>query len=184
MKYKIYLAGPFFNKESRALIQKLLDNLEINGHEIFSPMRDGIMCPKDASLEKRKEVFKLDCLKIDWADCVVAILDYPLPIQQDLIMKERTPEGISKEISIILPDSGTIFEIGYAFGLNQHQIIQKPIIGYTEKKSGYNLMISEALDFLAYDLLTLETIICMFQNGKKDQISELKKQFQRDLLEY
>jgi len=133
----IYLAGPFFNEQSKAVLYKILACLEGQlGHKVWAPMRDGILCPKDANREMRLKVFNLNCEQLHWADCVVALLDYPLPIHQTLLLRTKSPEGTSKDTPTHLPDPGTIFEIGYVAGLNAAAKQYRFVIGYKQQASG------------------------------------------------
>lgn len=135
---RIFLAGPFFNNECSKVLTNLLNFLEHNLHyTVFCAMRDGCLVPKDATEETRQKYFLLDVTKTQWADCLVALLDYPLPVYQKLILQEKTPEGISQN-SILLPDIGTVFEMGLAYAY------EKPIIGFAKDIQSLNLMLAQS----------------------------------------
>ena len=183
---QIYLAGPFFNKESKDVLGTILGCLEEQlGHQVWAPMRDGILCTKDADREMRRRVFVLDCERLHWAECVVALLDYPLPIQQQLLLRERTPEGASKDTPIFLPDPGTIFEIGYTVGMNKSDMTTqyRCVIGYKSQGFGSNLMIAEACDCIVSNLTELERVMPLVVNQDEDALLLLKTQWQKELSE-
>ncbi len=186
---KIYLAGPFFNTESKKVMAKLCTFLEKMGHEVFSPMRDGFECEKNALTERRKEVYDLDTKKILWADVVVACLDNPLPIYQQVILSERTPEGIRRELPISFPDMGTIFEIGFAVGVsatNPADLIDIPVVGYSIQQDasvGFNLMITESLTGLANSHEELFTILDLIKAGEFQTLRTAKEAKQIPLSE-
>ena len=173
---KIYLAGPFFNTESKKVMAKLCTFLEKLGHEVFSPMRDGIECEKDALTERRQEVYDLDTKKILWADVVVACLDNPLPIYQQVILAERTPEGMRRELPISFPDMGTVFEIGYAKA-TKRRFTKPGIIAYSvqqDARVGFNLMITEAVDGFANSLEELFNLIELVEANDEETLAVLK----------
>lgn len=95
-KYKVYIAGPFFNKEERDRMDRLKEYLtRFKDFEFFFPM-DSIVA-KATELpnhEWAKKVFESDKDEILKSDMVIAIYD--------------------KHYS----DSGTAWELGYAYGLN------------------------------------------------------------------
>lgn len=181
---RIYLAGPFFNKESKEVVQMLRDKLEQLGHNVWSPMHDGITCPKNADRRMRQKVFHLDCERLHRVDCVVALLDYPLPIHQQLFLRTRTPEGISNDTPVSFPDSGTVFEIGYFNGLRETGLLDYGyIIGYT-RTSGFNLMVTEACDCVVSDLTQLQRAMEFVAVQDDDALLLLKIQYaQGDLKE-
>lgn len=101
-KNRIYLAGPFFNEQQvKRLddIQVLLEQNETIG-DIFRPASAEYTDAKVGSFEWQSAVFKHDINNINVSDVVVAMLDYK--------MEENEPE----------PDSGTVWECGYAFANN------------------------------------------------------------------
>jgi len=84
----IYLAAPFFNPEQIERVRVLEEFIEsIPGILLHSPMRDGVICPKDAVPQYQQAVFDVNVETIKVSDIIVAILD--------------------------APDSGTIYEAGY-----------------------------------------------------------------------
>ncbi|MDM5339581.1 nucleoside 2-deoxyribosyltransferase [Fictibacillus enclensis] len=101
-KVRVFIAGPFFDQEQIARIQRLENALSRNPQvaEFYSARFHQNQQYPWGSKEWRKVVFNLDLYALRRADVVVAIHDY---------------EGKST-------DSGTAFELGYAYAY------QKPII--------------------------------------------------------
>lgn len=121
---KIYLAGPFFNDQQVLLVKDLENFLESKGHRLYSPMKDGGLLKKGDSPSTKVRIFAENVGAIKWSDLVVAIID------------DR--------------DSGTIWEMGYAFGIN------KPVIAFTNKGYGLNVMLTEAVYSFCKDKNELE----------------------------
>jgi len=99
---KVFIAGPLFSQAEREFNIKVDEKLREHGFETFLPQRD--VGKLDELLVKEGKrayfmIFERDLKGLDWANAVVAILDGP-----DV-------------------DSGTAFEVGYAFAKG------KPVIG-------------------------------------------------------
>lgn len=89
-EFLVYLASPFFNDEQVARVKKVEQIIEsIDGVKCFSPMRDGTVCPPDATREIRRKAFDSNIVSIKDCQLVVAIIDDK--------------------------DTGTTFEMGMAF---------------------------------------------------------------------
>lgn len=100
----IYLASPFFNDEQREKVKLLESIIEKSGNvTLFSPSRDGEVCPPNASEEQQDRAFQSNIVSITKAQLVVAIIDYTsvVSVEGNIPMKKS--------------DDGTIFEIGMAF---------------------------------------------------------------------
>jgi len=89
---KLYFAGPLFSAAERSWNAELAAALRDGGHTVFLPQEQEQEPGKDAA-----KIFGTDVGGIDGADVLVAIMDGPDP------------------------DSGTVWECGYAFG-------KKPIV--------------------------------------------------------
>lgn len=174
----IYIAGPFFNSESKLVLTSILTTLESLGYKCWIPMRDGITCPKNTDRAQRLKVFRLDCEQLHWAECVVALLDYPLPIHQQLLLREKTPEGVSKDTPTSLPDPGTVFEIGYVNGLNNTEEKYRYVIGYANNP-GFNLMVAEACDCIVSNSAELVRTMEVVSMGDDEGLKLLKIQYQK-----
>lgn len=114
---KIYLASPFFNEYELECVQRAEKILFGRGFTVFSPrlneVRDEITS-KDPAWGL--ETFSNDRRFIDWADAVVALYH----------------GGYS--------DSGTAWEIGYAYGAHKPVIV---VHVTQDPDNGSNLMIHE-----------------------------------------
>ncbi|MCK6258228.1 nucleoside 2-deoxyribosyltransferase [Fictibacillus sp. KIGAM418] len=134
---RVFIASPFFDKEQLERIQRLENALTRNPYvsEFYSARFHQNQQYPWGSKGWRKVVFNLDLYYLRRADVVVVIHDY---------------EGLCT-------DSGTAFELGYAFAF------QKPIILIKEKTSVPNLMLIESLhayltkadDIASYDFLRM-----------------------------
>ncbi|CAJ1227513.1 nucleoside 2-deoxyribosyltransferase [Levilactobacillus zymae] len=133
----IYLAGPFFDDEQLERIgraeQALAQNPQV-GH-VFSPRAHEVRDFEMGTPAWCAKTFKMDTDQIDAADVVVALADY-----------------VDDQV-----DSGTAFEIGYAY--HSHT----PVILVHEKDNIVNLMLAESLqaylthtdDLVTYDFAQL-----------------------------
>lgn len=109
---RVYLASPFFNDLEVMYVEKVEKILKEKGLEVFSPMRNQ---RPDLTPETRQwsvEIFRNDVKFIDWSEVVVAIYHGNYS------------------------DSGTAWELGYAYGTN------KPVIVIHVGKES-NLMVHE-----------------------------------------
>ena len=116
---RVFIASPFFNQEQIDRVQRLENALMRNPYvmDIFSARFHQFEQLKFGSKEWRRATFHNDLKFLRRADVVVAVHDF---------------EGSNV-------DSGTAFEIGYAYAM------QKPIILINEKGSTINLMLSDSL---------------------------------------
>ena len=110
---KVYLASPFFNDTELQRVLEVTAILESKGLTVFSPMENQFGDKHEVGTSAWSlATFNNDKKFIDWADVVVAIYDGNYS------------------------DSGTAWEIGYAYGT------QKPVIVVQVGESS-NLMIHE-----------------------------------------
>ena len=111
---KIYMAGPLFSAAELAFNRELASLLRGHGHEVFLPQEH----------EQRKDlpaaIFESDVRGLDWAEVVVACLDGPDP------------------------DSGTCWELGYAYGKNKPSIVYRTDFRLFEGTDPINLMMTES----------------------------------------
>lgn len=126
---RIYLASPFFNQDQLERVEKVEKILDDKFQMVFSPRKAQYDDLEFGSVEWRTEVFLNNQKHIDHADVVVAIYDGE--------------------------DSGTMWEIGYAYGKGV------PVVVFKENpEQPLNLMISDSLhsyidgfkELEAYDL--------------------------------
>jgi len=141
---KIYFAAPLFTMAERQWNWLLAAELRKLGHEVFLPQDNE---PRDLTAEN---IFKSDVAGIEWAEVVVAVMDGPDP------------------------DSGTCWEVGYAYAKG------KPIITVRTDFRGsgegglapFNLMLSESST-----VLNLNSLIYASTSGVADIISFRLKHF-------
>ena len=140
---KIYLAGPFFNDAQNSWMDKLESKCEQLKVPYFSPRKAGYDI-KDGW----RTIFNADWKNILKNDLVLANINWDLPENQELMIASsefnqykdicNKPHGI--EVAKF-PDSGTIWEIGFAYG---NKI---PAIAYSQKPiNKINLMITESVE--------------------------------------
>ena len=97
---KVYLAGPFFNKKERIIIERVHKILKEKGLNVFAPMEHFIENGENMSNRKwGKAVFKMDVEAIDECDIVVCVY-YGM-----------------------YSDTGTAWELGYAYAKNKPVIL-------------------------------------------------------------
>lgn len=132
---KLYLASPFFTEEQVEREERLKAKLRGLGITVLSP-KEFCFCPPDASDELREKTFKDNLKHIEEADAIFAITNGK--------------------------DMGTIFEAGYAYGIN------KPIIYFCERLSGqFNLMLAQSGSVvLTNDSFTLDDIESALSGNK------------------
>ncbi|MCM0582344.1 nucleoside 2-deoxyribosyltransferase [Weissella diestrammenae] len=113
---KVYLAGPFFDDEQIARLERVEAALQANPtvESFYSPFRDSFDDYEFGSKAWAKVVFESDRQHLHDADVVVGIVDY----DQDYV------------------DPGTAWELGYA-GMQG-----KKVVIFKEKEGGINIMIS------------------------------------------
>lgn len=111
---RIYFAGPLFTAAERDWNVALAAALRGAGHEVFLPQEQEP--GKDAA-----GIFATDVGGIDWAECLVAIMD-----------------GAD-------PDSGTCWEVGYAYRSKPIVLVRTDIRRNAGSgDSGYNPMLTES----------------------------------------
>jgi nucleoside 2-deoxyribosyltransferase len=113
---KIYMAGPLFSTAELAFNSTLAGLLRERGHEVFLPQEH----------EQRKDlsaaIFASDVKGLDWAEAVVACLD-----------------GAD-------PDSGTCWELGYAYARQKLTIVYRTDFRLFKGSDSINLMMTESAD--------------------------------------
>jgi nucleoside 2-deoxyribosyltransferase len=111
---RIYFAGPLFTAAERDWNATLAAALRTAGHEVFLPQEQEP--GKDAP-----GIFATDVGGIDWAECLVAIMD-----------------GAD-------PDSGTCWEVGYAYRKKPIVLVRTDMRRNAGSGgSGYNPMLTES----------------------------------------
>jgi nucleoside 2-deoxyribosyltransferase len=96
---RVYLASPFFNQLEVMYVQKVEAILKKKGLEVFSPMKNQMEDLEAGTRHWSIETFRNDVKFIDWAEVVVAVYHGNYS------------------------DSGTAWELGYAYGTNKPVIV-------------------------------------------------------------
>lgn len=121
-KVNIYLAGPLFSHAEINFNALLRDKLVLRGFSVFLPQEDGCDNTITRLEDKQKSTFKKDIQAIDNCDLVVAILDGGSDV-----------------------DSGTAWEIGYAYSINKPVFGLKTDFRTLGPEGNVNLMIEYSL---------------------------------------
>lgn len=96
---RVYLASPFFNPKEVDYVEQVEKILAEKGLEVFSPMRNQYEHLDAGTRHWSIEIFRNDVKFIDWSEIVVAIYHGNYS------------------------DSGTAWELGYAYGTNKPVIV-------------------------------------------------------------
>ena len=160
-KYKVYMAGPFFNDEQIKWEKTLFDGLSKLNVEILRPFSSEVNAEEGKSLtiEQADAIFKFDHDMLEEADFVIGVLD-------DF-------------------DSGTIWELGYMYALKKPVFVVYQAAGdiksvsnaisFDGEKAFANLMITQSWTgfFKNFDFLNEV-------NDETDLLEQLTKLSQKD----
>lgn len=120
---KIYMAGAFFRPETKTKIDSLVKQMRGHGYDVFVPQEHTIPNAWEMSQEDWAEaVFKMDIAAIQDCDMVYAVYDG------------------------LYSDSGTAWEIGYAYALGKHIAIN-----VNENVNDMSIMPFASADFIEGD---------------------------------
>ncbi len=114
---RIYFAGPLFTTGERVFNAEVGARLRAAGHEVFLPQ------DQEHSAHNAGWIFRNDVDHVDWANVVIGIMD-----------------GSD-------PDSGTAWEIGYAYAKGTPIILLRTDFREWGSRTGevpYNLMLTES----------------------------------------
>jgi len=126
---RIYFAGPLFTTAERDFNARVGARLRDAGHEVFLPQ------DQESSARNPTKIFRNDVDHIDWSEVVVGIMDGPDP------------------------DSGTAWEIGYAYATRRPIILLRTDFRLNVEMDAapYNLMLTEsATEHLELPLATAD----------------------------
>lgn len=172
----IYVAGPFFNEEQRKTITKIEELFDKKEVEYFSPRKHSEgMIPKGEDRKNPdmwKPVYDLNIKGVEDSNLVLALLSFEMPeglstaIVADKVRYESTATLRDSQFVRPLPefpDSGTIFEMGFANGIGT------PVLGFhpTKKLSDLNLMLTHGCTGLVHGWTALEVF---FEECEGDDI--------------
>jgi nucleoside 2-deoxyribosyltransferase len=133
---KIYFASPWFTKEQEEREERLKKKLRELNFKVWSP-KEMCICDKDATMEIRDRVFKDNCENIRNSNIIFVVTDGK--------------------------DVGTIWEAGYASGINYNRRRKDKIkiIYYCETLGDgkFNLMLANSGDIVITKFDDLEKLI-------------------------
>ena len=137
--YDFYFASPFFNDEQVEREERMIKHLRDLGFTVFSP-KEACHLEAHASMDLREDVFKTNLEAIQRSKAVFAVTD-------------------GKDI-------GTIWEAGYAYGIN------KPVIYFAETlgNNKFNLMLAQSgVDvYLKQEEVTYNSLIDSLYRVKRE----------------
>lgn len=141
---RVYFASPWFNAEQAEREDRVKKKLRELGFDVWSP-KDNCVCSPSADEKMRKNVFLDNCSNINLADVVFAITDGK--------------------------DMGTIWEAGYAYGLNASRN-ENPIkvVYYCETlgpNGQFNLMLAQSGDIVITKFEELDKLPELIKKGKR-----------------
>ena len=142
-----YLAGPFFNAVQKSWAEELRDLMIDQDLLYYAPVehmfQGGIHDKKKADV-----VFKDNVSNLERSSVVLCQLDWQLPENREVrLIKAPVISGRGSVVSpaLSIPDSGTVWEMGYAAAIRAELDIA--VIGYTaEKTDKLNLMLARSCD--------------------------------------
>lgn len=139
---RIYFASPWFTPEQEEREERLKAKLRELGFNVWSP-KESCICPPDASNELRKKTFNDNCESIKASDIIFAVTDGK--------------------------DMGTIWEAGYANGLNATDVRKPIVIVYYCETLGdgkFNLMLANSGDIIITKFEDLDKLPDLIASGK------------------
>lgn len=153
-KPRIYIAAPLFNSAQINLIQRIEDRLDKCGIPYFSPRIESepfMPLPQDRKNASAWEpVFDCNIRGLRDSSILLAVLNYSLPEEQQVGLASYVEEPFEHHVRMAsfkpleLPDTGTIWEMGYFLGKG------KIVVGFhPEKKAEHlNVMLTHGCDGL------------------------------------
>ena len=153
MAKKVYIAGPFFNPQQVEQVARIENVLESAGVDFFSPRLQhgggtGVKqpVPTVGSRDMAERVFRKNFEEIEDCTAMLAVLDYLLPPGDGLALVN----GGNVQRFLSLPDTGTIWEMGVAYGQGI------PVTGFMVSPQSYmNLMLTQSMHgvITSYEML-------------------------------
>ncbi|NOR48203.1 MAG: nucleoside 2-deoxyribosyltransferase [Methanosarcinaceae archaeon] len=128
-KKTIYLAAPLFSEAEQEFNRKLRDQIVERGFSVFLPQEDSNDTTDMRHDEKQSYIFNKNFKAIDNSNLIVAILDGGSDV-----------------------DSGTAWELGYAFANNKTVLALKTDFRTLGSEGIVNLMVEVSVDALATDV--------------------------------
>jgi nucleoside 2-deoxyribosyltransferase len=124
----VYFAGPLFTAAEIAFNREVAGYLTSKGHRVFLPQEseENKRAVDGYSDDPASDIFHSDVAGLDSCDVVVACLDGPDP------------------------DSGTSWEIGYAYGIGKDIVCYRTDFRVHEGFDPINLMLTESADYVLF----------------------------------
>lgn len=138
---KVYFASPFFNEEQVEREERLKAKLRSLGFYVWSP-KESCFLKSDAAIEDRVKVFNDNCKNLEDSNIIFVVTDGK--------------------------DVGTIWEAGFACGLNQHRNNKIKVVYYCETLGNrpFNLMLAQSGDVVITDFNDLENLTLYLYSEK------------------
>lgn len=139
---KVYFASPWFRPDQAEREDRVKSKLRELGFNVWSP-KDNCVCSPIAGEDMRKKVFSDNVNNIADADIIFAITD-------------------SK-------DMGTIWEAGYACGMNRTRDKKITVVYYCETlgpDGQFNLMLAQSGDIVITDFNDLNMLPWLIESGE------------------
>lgn len=142
---QFYLAAPFFNEAQIEIVSRIENMMRMHGVPLFSPRQTPENKKPKLTDEDAAEIFRNNIKGILDCQAVLAVMDWAMPEGQHLFVCEGRGDVTVTSPPLNIPDVGTVFEMGYAFG-------RRPIYGFTLRKKGekVNLMLTQCLEGVIY----------------------------------
>lgn len=142
---KVYFASGWFNPAADEEERRVLNKLKELGFDVFSP-RDFFVLKPDATEEDRDRIFNENIKNIRSCDIFFGITDYK--------------------------DMGTIWECGYACGLNMYSTndMKRKIVYYAEtlpEGAPFNVMLGKSADIVITKFEDLDKLPEWLETGHK-----------------
>lgn len=137
---KIYFASPFFNEEQVEREERLKKKLRDLGYNVFSP-KENIFLSKDATDEEQEKAYSDNIKNIETCDILFGVTDGK--------------------------DMGTIWECGYANGINVNRKQKIKIVYYCETLNGgqFNLMLAKSADVVITNFNDMNDFSNLLERG-------------------
>lgn len=157
---KVYLAGPWFTKAQAEREERVKAKLRSLGFNVHSPKEDSNITGTFADPKVRQATFDSNLDNIGDVDIVFALMD-----GKHAICDEEDTNGC--QINAI--DTGTLFEVGYAYAIRKLCKKRPLIIYYTEtiSSNAFNLMLAQSCDMLITDFKDLDNLPKWIEEKKK-----------------
>lgn len=148
---KVYLAAPFFNKEQVQLVQDLEHVINQSGWRMFSPRKG----------ENALEMNRMIQAYQEWRSFENAESERPAPPQPSAALRlcvfnDNWMNIDDADLMLAVIDNfdvGVMWEVGYAYAR------QVPIVTYTNKDYGCNLMLAHSIVGHLKDLRSAEDVL-------------------------